>query len=61
MKELGKKQQKKTEQEELFGETKTNMYKRKNKLDIIQEYFADITTVKALSLNKADYMGKENP
>ena len=49
-KELGKKKQKRSAQEDLFGESRKQMYKKKAKGDIIKEYFAEITTVKALSL-----------
>lgn len=50
MKDLGKKQKKKSENEEVFNSNKANNSK-KNRNDIITEYFNEITTKKALELN----------
>ena len=52
-KELGKKKKKRSSKEELFGESRANANKRKTKQDIINEYFSEISTGKALSIKKA--------
>lgn len=51
-KELGKKQKKKKDTDDLFGESRKKANAKKTQIDIINEYFAEISTGKALAISK---------